>query len=71
MKAIELSARELRTLSAAELDQKLDELLKEQFVLRMQKSTGQLNRPSQFKAVRRAIARIKTLMTEKSAGGQA
>jgi large subunit ribosomal protein L29 len=37
----------------------------------MQKGTGQLNRPSQFKVVRRNIARVKTLMAEKQAGSQA
>jgi large subunit ribosomal protein L29 len=49
----------------------MHELLKQQFALRMQKGSGQLNRPSQFKAVRRDIARIKTLMAEKKAGSQA
>jgi large subunit ribosomal protein L29 len=40
------------------------ELRKEQFNLRMQRSTGQLANPSRFKAVRRQIARIKTRMVD-------
>jgi large subunit ribosomal protein L29 len=60
-------ASELRGRSIDELQQQLHELLKEQFALRMQKGSGQLGRPSQFKTVRRSIARIKTLMAEKKA----
>ena len=68
-------ASELRGKSRDDLQAQLLELLKEQFNLRMQKGSGQLSRPSRFKAVRREIARIKTLMTEQattarnSAGG--
>ncbi|MEA3641602.1 MAG: 50S ribosomal protein L29 [Lamprobacter sp.] len=60
-----MKAHELRTLGTAELEKRLHELLKEQFNLRMQQRTGQLSRPSQVKAVRRDISRVKTLMTEK------
>jgi large subunit ribosomal protein L29 len=42
----------------------LEELLKEQFNLRMQQGTGQLSRPSRMKEVRKEIARIKTVMNE-------
>jgi large subunit ribosomal protein L29 len=59
---------DLRAMSAEELHGQLRDLLKEQFNLRMQKGVGQLSRPSQMKAVRRDIARIKTLMTEQKAG---
>jgi len=59
-----MKATELRTKSESELKQELDALLKEQFNLRMQKGTGQLNSPARFKAVRREIARVKTIMTE-------
>jgi large subunit ribosomal protein L29 len=44
--------------------------LREQFNLRMQRGVGQLSRPSQMKAVRRDIARIKTVMAELKAGAQ-
>ncbi len=61
----------LRAQSVEELDKQLHESLKELFTLRMQKGSGQLSRPSQFKLVRRDIARIKTLMAEKKASSQA
>ena len=63
-----MKASELREKSVDELQQSLDDLLKEQFNLRMQQGSGQLSRPSQMKAVRRDIARVKTLMHQKAAG---
>ena len=63
-----IKASELREKSVDELKQTLDDLLKEQFNLRMQRGTGQLSRPSQMKVVRRGIARVKTVMHEKAAG---
>jgi large subunit ribosomal protein L29 len=65
-----MKANELRTNSAAELQTQLMELLREQFNLRMQRGTGQLSKPSRMKAVRRDIARIKTIMAEQKAGGK-
>jgi len=59
-----MKASELRAKSQEELHGDLDELLKEQFNLRMQQGTGQLSRPSRMKEVRRDIARIKTLLNE-------
>lgn len=61
----ELRASALRTKSIEDLEKQLLELLKEQFALRMQKGSGQLNAPSQFKVIRRGIARIKTLIAQK------
>ncbi len=63
-----MTATELRNRSAQELQQQLEELLKEQFNLRMQQGTGQLSRPSQMRSVRRDIARVKTIMTQAEAG---
>ena len=63
-----MNANELRGSAAEDLQKQLEELLKEQFNLRMQKGTGQLSRPSQMRSVRRDIARIKTVMTEMKAG---
>jgi large subunit ribosomal protein L29 len=54
--------------SAQELQEQLEGLLKEQFNLRMQQGTGQLSRPSQMRAGRRDIARIKTVMHEMKMG---
>jgi large subunit ribosomal protein L29 len=63
-----MNANELRSSAPEDLQKQLEELLKEQFNLRMQKGTGQLSRPSQMRSVRRDIARIKTVMTEMKAG---
>ncbi len=56
--------QELRKKSIEDLSKELIESLKEQFVFRMQRASGQLNRPSDMKKVRRKIARIKTIMHE-------
>ena len=66
-----MKATELRGKSDAELQQALEELLKEQFNLRMQRGTGQFSRPHLMKNVRRNIARVKTIMTEKRQAGEA
>jgi large subunit ribosomal protein L29 len=63
-----MKATELRQKSQGELNTVLEELLKEQFNLRMQQGTGQLSRPSRVKEVRKDIARIKTLMNETQPG---
>jgi len=64
-----MKVSDLRASGAGELQTQLEELLREQFNLRMQKGSGQFSRPSQMRAVRRDIARIKTLMTESKVGG--
>ena len=63
-----MKAKDLRSSGVEELEKQLLELRKEQFNLRMQQGIGELSRPSQLRAVRRDIARIKTLMTEAKAG---
>ncbi len=60
-----MKAQELRAKSDEELAKELDELSREAFNLRMQQGTGQLSRPSQFKAVRRDIARVMTIINER------
>ena len=55
----------LRAKDKAQLDQELQELLKAQFSLRMQKATQQLSNSSQIKKVRRDIARVRTILREK------
>ena len=59
-------AAELRSRNPEELQVLLVDLLREQFNLRMQKGSGQLGIPSRFKAVRREIARVKTVLNEKA-----
>ncbi len=63
-----MKAQELREKNLAELEETLLELRQEQFNLRMQQGTGQLNRPSQVTQVRKDIARVKTIMNEQQAG---
>ncbi len=60
-----MKASELRESSVAELNDELVKLRKEQFNLRMQDATGQLTTSDQFRKVRRDIARVKTILTEK------
>ena len=61
-----VKASELRNKSGDELQQELQSLLKAQFSLRMQEATQQLSNTSQLKKVRRDIARVRTLMAQKS-----
>ena len=49
-----------------QLQQQLGELKREQFNLRFQSATNQLEKPSRVREVRRTIARIKTLQTQRS-----
>jgi large subunit ribosomal protein L29 len=58
-------ASELRVKSATDLEQELLSLTKAQFGLRMQVATQQLSNNSQLGKVRRDIARVKTILTEK------
>jgi large subunit ribosomal protein L29 len=60
-----MKAIDLRNKTVEELEVDLLELLKEQFTLRMQHGIEQLNRHTQLKAVRRNIARVKTILHEK------
>lgn len=62
-----MNATELRNKSAQELKEELESLLKAQFNLRMQKATQQLTNTSQLPSVRRAIARVRTVLNEKQA----
>ena len=61
-----MKANELREKSVEELQTALGDELKQQFKLRMQLSTGQLNESHLVKATRRNIARIKTAMAQKA-----
>jgi len=58
---------ELRDKSGEELQKELVDLLKAQFGLRMQLATQQMSNPSQMKKVRRDIARVRTVLSEKAA----
>ena len=61
-----MKTSELRGKDAGALKKELQDLLKAQFSLRMQKATQQLTNTSQLKKVRRDIARVRTMMGEKA-----
>jgi large subunit ribosomal protein L29 len=63
---VKMKANELREKSVDELKAALGDELKQQFKLRMQLSTGQLNESHLVKDVRRNIARIKTVLNQKA-----
>ena len=63
MKAKEL--KEIRGLSVEKLEEKLQELKKDLFMLRMQHATNQLDNPLQIANIKKDIARIKTIIREK------
>ena len=62
-----MKAEDLRTKSTDELTEQLVNLKKEQFNLRFQKATGQLEKTARIKEVRRDIARTKTVAAQKRA----
>ena len=61
-----MTASELKDKSVEELNAELIELLREQFNLRMQASTGQLAQTHMLRKVRRDIARVKTVINQKA-----
>ncbi len=61
-----MKASELRNKSEADLQKELNDLLRAQFSLRMQIATQQLTKTSELGKVRRDIARVRTVMTEKA-----
>ena len=60
-----MKANEVREMTVAELEQKLASLKKDLFMLRMQHATNQLDNPMKLAAVKKDIARIKTIIREK------
>ena len=66
-----MNAKELHDKTPDQLREELANLKKEQFNLRFQKATGQLEKTSRVKEVRRDIARIKTIARQKAADAKA
>ena len=60
-----MKAKELRAMSVADLEAKVNDLKKDLFFLRMQHATNQLDNPVKISAVKKDIARIKTIIREK------
>lgn len=63
-----MKVKEIRQMSDKELDVKLLDLKAELFNLRFQLATGQLDNPLSIKAVRKDIARVKTIVRERELG---
>ncbi len=63
-----MKAAELKGMSLDQLDDQLAKLKKEQFNLRFQRASGQLERTSRIREVRRDIARVMTVARTKRAG---
>ena len=62
---MKMKASEVRAMSVAQLNEKLDALKKDLFFLRMQHATNQLNNPQKLVETKRDIARVKTMIREK------
>ena len=60
-----MKANEVRKMSASELEEKLTDLKKDLFFLRMQHATNQLDNPVKISLVRKDIARVQTIIREK------
>ena len=60
-----MKATEVRAMSVAQLNEKLDALKKDLFFLRMQHATNQLDNPQKLVETKRDIARVKTMIREK------
>ncbi len=65
-----MKAADARGMSPDQLNDELAKLKKEQFNLRFQKATGQMEKTARVKQVRRDIARIKTIAGQKAAGNK-
>ena len=64
-----MKVKELKEMTAEELDQQLAEIKKEQFNLKLQHVSGQLENPARIKELRRSVACIKTIQNENKVEG--
>lgn len=62
-----MKKKDFKEMTIDELEVQLSEIYKEQFKLKFQKGSGQLENPSRIKELRRNVARIKTVQNEKKA----
>jgi large subunit ribosomal protein L29 len=63
-----MKANELREMSVEDLKSKLEELTTERFNLRFRSATESIENPMRFRAIRRDIARLQTILREKEVG---
>ncbi len=66
-----MDINEMKSRTVVELRDALKGLLQEQFSLRMQKGMGQMTNLNELRRIRRDIARLKTVMTQKTTEGTA
>ena len=64
-----MKANEIREMSVDDLKAKIEELTKERFNLRFRSATESIENPMRFRALRRDIARLKTILGEKETTG--
>ena len=67
---MKMKASEVRAMSVAQLNEKLDALKKDLFFLRMQHATNQLDNPVKIRETKHDIARVKTALAELAAADQ-
>jgi large subunit ribosomal protein L29 len=60
-----MKTEEIRNLTTEEIVNKIDEIKEELFNLRFQKATGNLEKPSRIKELRKTVARMKTIIKER------
>ncbi len=63
-----MKVNDLKEMTMEELDQQLQDIKKEQFNLKLQQVSGQLENPARIKDLRRSVARIKTIQNQKVEG---
>jgi large subunit ribosomal protein L29 len=63
-----MKANEIREMSLDDVKTRLDELVKERFNLRFRSATESIENPMRFRAIRRDIARLQTILREKANG---
>ena len=65
-----MKAADIRTMTIDQIDDEVLKLKKEQFNLRFQRATGQLENTARVRDVKRDIARLKTIAQQKRAGAK-
>ena len=60
-----MKVNEIRNLTTEEINKKIDETKEELFNLRFQQASGNLEKPSRIRELRRTVARLKTILVER------
>ena len=60
-----IDLKEIRSKSSPDIEKMLEDLVQERFKLKLQAATGQLSNTSQFRNIRKDIARLRTILKEK------